>query len=128
MKTTYITTTAELLELAVRLGFDKERALEDIDACLDETLGFENRKDMSEEVLEKELIDDIITGFQCEKDITELEINYIEWLMACDNLDQDTDCGDINNRKDFSNFANLDEEISFDEMLELERNYRQGLY
>ena len=53
MKTTYITTTAELLELAVRLGFDKERALEDIDACLDETLGFENRKDMSEEVLEK---------------------------------------------------------------------------
>ncbi|MBS5588338.1 MAG: hypothetical protein KHX14_05900 [[Clostridium] spiroforme] len=124
MKTTYITTTAELLELAVRLGFDKERALEDIDACLDETLGFENRKDMSEEVLEKELIDDIITGFQCEKDITELEINYIEWLMACDNLDQDTDCGDINNRKDFSNFANLDEEISFDEMLELERNYR----
>lgn len=44
--------------------------------------------------------------------------------MACDNLDQDTDCGDINNRQDFSNFANLDEEISFDEMLELERNYR----
>lgn len=124
MKTTYITTTAELLELVVRLGFDKERALEDIDACLDEILGFENRKDMSEEVLEKELIDDIITGFQCEKDITELEINYVEWLMACDNLDQDTDCGDINNRQDFSNFANLDEEISFDEMLELERNYR----
>ena len=124
MKTTYITTTAELLELVVRLGFDKERALEDIDACLDEILGFENRKDMSEEVLEKELIDDIITGFQCEKDITELEINYVEWLMACDNLDQDTDRGDINNRQDFSNFANLDEEISFDEMLELERNYR----
>lgn len=39
MKTTYITTTAKLLELAVRLGFDKERTLEDIDACLDEILG-----------------------------------------------------------------------------------------
>lgn len=53
-----------------------------------------------------------------------LEQKYQEWLEVCDDLEQDTDCGDINNRKDFSNFANLDEEISFDEMLELERNYR----
>jgi hypothetical protein len=56
----------------------------------------------------------------------ELERKYVEWLEVCDDLEQDTDCGIPANREDFSNFADLEEEISFEEMLELERSYRQG--
>lgn len=53
-----------------------------------------------------------------------LEQKYQEWLEVCDDLEQDTDCGIEANREDFSNFAELEEEISFEEMLELERSYR----
>ena len=35
----------------------------------------------------------------------------------------DTDCGEESVREDFSTFAGLDEEISFDDMLALERDY-----
>ncbi|WP_288060113.1 hypothetical protein [Thomasclavelia cocleata] len=49
---------------------------------------------------------------------------YKEWLALCDSLEQDTDCGDINNRRDFSNYADLDEEITFEDMLDLENLYR----
>lgn len=56
--------------------------------------------------------------------MNELEKKYIEWLKVCDELDQDTDCGIAANREDFSNFADLEKEISFEEMLELERYYR----
>lgn len=49
---------------------------------------------------------------------------YKEWLALCDCLEQDTDCGDINNRRDFSNYAGLDEEITFEDMLDLENLYR----
>ena len=51
-----------------------------------------------------------------------LEQKYLEWLEVCKELDQDTDCGDVNNRQDFSDFAELNERISFEEMLELENN------
>lgn len=52
-----------------------------------------------------------------------LETKYVEWLEVCKSLDQDTDCGVEANREDFSNFAELDEEISFEEMLKLERQF-----
>lgn len=35
----------------------------------------------------------------------------------------DTDCGEASVREDFSDFANLDETISFEDMLELEKDY-----
>ena len=34
-----------------------------------------------------------------------------------------TDCGEESVREDFSNYAGLEKEISFEEMLELENNY-----
>lgn len=34
-----------------------------------------------------------------------------------------TDCGEESVREDFSNYARLEKEISFEEMLELENNY-----
>lgn len=46
---------------------------------------------------------------------------YKEWLEVCKELDQDHDCGIAANREDFSNFAELEEEISFDEMFKLEK-------
>lgn len=53
----------------------------------------------------------------------DLELLYRQWLELCYYLGQDTDCGDVNNRRDFSAYAELDEEISFEDMLELERAY-----
>lgn len=59
-------TTKNLLDEAIKLGFDKEEALESIDAALDEVLGFENRKDLDKEELEEELYETILLSFQCE--------------------------------------------------------------
>lgn len=50
-----------------------------------------------------------------------LENKYLEWLEVCKDLAQDTDCGIQSNREDFSNFAELNEEIGFEEMLDLEK-------
>jgi hypothetical protein len=41
--------TIELLNKVVELGFSREKALADIDASLDEIIGAENRKDLSQE-------------------------------------------------------------------------------
>lgn len=60
--------TAELLNKVVKLGFDREKALADIDASLDEAIGAENRKPLAEEVISDELVDDILFGFECEKE------------------------------------------------------------
>ena len=56
-----------------------------------------------------------------------LQRMYRMWRYECDCLEQSSDCGDINNRRDFSNYAFLYEEISFDDMLELEHFY-DGLF
>lgn len=61
-------TTLDLLNEVVELGFDKEKALESIDAALDQELGFENRKPIAEEQISDELYNDIILGFECEKE------------------------------------------------------------
>lgn len=60
--------TIELLNKAVELGFDREKALADIDASLDEAIGAENRKPLAEEVISDELAGDILFGFECEKE------------------------------------------------------------
>lgn len=59
--------TIELLDKVVELGFSKEKALEGIDASLDAELGFENRKSITEEEISEELANDILFGFECEK-------------------------------------------------------------
>ena len=55
--------TIELLNKAIELGFDREKALEDIDASLDEVIGVENRKAITEEEVEEELANNILFGF-----------------------------------------------------------------
>lgn len=59
-------TTENLLEEVIELGFNKDAALESIDASLDEELGFENRKPIEEEVLSDEVYETILLGFKCE--------------------------------------------------------------
>ena len=60
--------TAELLNKVVELGFSREKALADIDASLDEAIGAENRKPIAEEETSEELANDILFGFECEKE------------------------------------------------------------
>ena len=55
-----------------------------------------------------------------------LKVLYKEWRELQSELEQDgkyIDCGESSVRSDFSTFAELDEVISFEEMLELERAY-----
>ena len=58
--------TIELLNKAIELGFNREKALADIDASLDEIIGVENRKALAEEEISEELANDILFGFKCE--------------------------------------------------------------
>lgn len=58
----------ELLNKVVELGVDREKALADIDASLDEIIGAENRKSITEEEVSEELASDILFGFECEKE------------------------------------------------------------
>lgn len=60
--------TLDLLNKVVKLGFDREKALADIDASLDEIIGAENRKPIAEEEISEELASDILLGFECEKE------------------------------------------------------------
>lgn len=60
--------TLDLLNKVVKLGFDREKALADIDASLDEAIGAENRKPIAEEEISEELANDILFGFECEKE------------------------------------------------------------
>ena len=53
---------------------------------------------------------------------------YAEWRKMSEEMLEDgyngsIDCGERSAREDFSSFAVLEKEISFDEMLELEENY-----
>ena len=60
--------TIELLDKVVELGFSREKVLADIDASLDEAIGAENRKPITEEEVSEELANDILFGFECEKE------------------------------------------------------------
>lgn len=57
-----------------------------------------------------------------------LDEKYVDWRkvseeMLVDGMNGSLDCGEASVREDFSNFANLDEYISFDDMYELEKWY-----
>lgn len=56
--------TIDLLKEAIKLGFNRERALADIDASLDEELA--ERKPLMEEEIPDQLYEDILFGFRCE--------------------------------------------------------------
>lgn len=58
--------TIDLLNEVVAMGFNRERALSDIDASLDEELGSENRTDLPNEEISDQLYEDILFGFKCE--------------------------------------------------------------
>lgn len=53
----------------------------------------------------------------------ELERIYKEWRKLNEEIGANSDCGEQVVREDFSTYAELEEEISFAEMLELEENY-----
>lgn len=59
-------TSLNLLNEVIAMGFDKEKALFDIDMCLDEKFEFRNRKELKNEFLSDEIYNDIILGFRCE--------------------------------------------------------------
>lgn len=60
--------TVDLLNEIVAMGFGKEEALESIDSALDEVFGYENRQPIDEEEISDELYNDILLGFECEKE------------------------------------------------------------
>lgn len=54
--------------------------------------------------------------------------HYCEWRkvseeMLSDGMNGSIDCGEASVREDFSNYAGLEEEITFEQMLELEKRY-----
>lgn len=59
--------TIELLNKAVEIGFDREKALADIDTSLDKIIGVDNRKPITEEEVNEELANDILFGLVCER-------------------------------------------------------------
>lgn len=59
--------TIDLLNEVVAMGFDRTRALADIDASLDAEL--EERHPLRDEEIPDELYNDIIFGFQSDKEM-----------------------------------------------------------
>lgn len=57
--------TIDLVNEVVALGYDRDEALEGIDASLDSRL--EERKSLAEEEISEELYNDILFGFECEE-------------------------------------------------------------
>lgn len=60
-----------------------------------------------------------------------LMVQYREWRKVSEEMLKDgfygsIDCGEYAVREDFSNYANLAETISFEDMLELERAYENN--
>lgn len=79
-----------------------------------------NVNDIIEEQLKKYLEE--------EEEMKNLFNMYKEWRKVSEEMLEDgfngtIDCGEQSVREDFSNYAELDEEISFEEMFELEREY-----
>lgn len=61
-------TTLDLLNEAVQMGFDREKALKSIDMALNEKFGFENREPIAEEQIPNLLYDIMLFSFKCEKE------------------------------------------------------------
>lgn len=71
-----------------------------------------------EDLLEgkEEVMEDVLFNFYCEwREVSE--------EMLEDGMNGSIDCGESSVREDFSNYAGLEEEITFEKMLELERRY-----
>lgn len=62
---TLLKKTKDLINEIVAMGFAKEEALKQIDASLDELLGFEKRKELIDEEISEEIYENILFGFQC---------------------------------------------------------------
>lgn len=58
--------TIDLLNEVVAMGFDREYALKEIDAVLDVELN--ERHSLIDEEISESLYDDILYGFDCEKE------------------------------------------------------------
>lgn len=59
-----------------------------------------------------------------------LKVLYAEWRKLMEELMEDypktsVDCGEASIREDFSRYAGLTKTISFEEMLELEKEYNK---
>lgn len=59
------------------------------------------------------------------KEMTNLEKIYREWRELNEEVGANSDCGEKAVREDFTAYAELEEEITFEEMLELERDYEE---
>lgn len=71
-----------------------------------------------EDLLEgkEEVMEDVLFKYYC--DWREVSEEMLE-----DGMNGSIDCGEASVREDFSNYAGLEEEITFEKMLELERRY-----
>lgn len=72
-----------------------------------------------EDLLERkeEIMGDILFNHYCKwREVSEEMLN--------DGMNGSIDCGESSVREDFSNYAGLEEEITFEEMLELEKRYK----
>lgn len=68
--------------------------------------------------------------YKLEKETMEMEKNYREWRKVSEEMQEDglggsVDCGIAQVRKDFSEYAGLETEITFEEMLVLEEDYEK---
>lgn len=61
-------TTLDLLNKVTEMGFDREKALREIDLCLDKEFSLEKRKPLAEENISDILYNLILFGFKCEKE------------------------------------------------------------
>lgn len=55
--------TLHLLNQIVALGYDREKALKDIDICLDQIIGYKNRQSLDKETIPDDVYNDIYEGF-----------------------------------------------------------------
>lgn len=76
-------TTADLLKEVTGMGFDREKVLSDIDACLDDVLDKRTDEGLDKEYISDELYNDIIFGYKCELE----SCNELEEILAMNDLD-----------------------------------------
>ena len=86
---------------------------------INEMASFKELKELKKMILEME-----------DLKMKELKKLYAEWRKISEKMLEDgfkgsVDCGEASVREDFSNYAELSETISFEDMLELEKEYNK---
>ena len=86
---------------------------------INEMASFKELKELKKMILEME-----------DLKMKELKKLYAEWRKISEEMLEDgfkgsVDCGEASIREDFSNYAELSETISFEDMLELEKEYNK---